>query len=561
MVLQFLHWMSFCNDRHKHLRCTPLDPHLPLRIIDVGPSDGSQAPFLSVGKSRKGRYTTLSYRWGSGEHIKLTQDSFREMTTEIPIQDLPKTLRDGIKITRRLGLRYIWIDALCIIQDCEDDWLTQSGLMHQIYSDAWLNISADRAESAQAGFLQRRSPLSLRSCMIPNSLSKGFSNANSVVLPVQRGLLEDYLSGPFSRGWIFQERHFSRRILHFGEFKTIWECHYGAATETHPSMFAYAGPHIDHKKPNYHLETVSGIIFARCRAEEIFRILNDWYKTVALFSYTRFTNETDKLSAMSGLAKVHKNWLKQDADYFAGIWKVDFQNGLAWRNASVGCENFLPKTLQAESQSRGQIFAKDDIMAGRRRSHQAGYIAPSFSWASVNFPVHYSVRMKTDRDQSTNSHMIKLVSIHTYTKPQGDAFGQILDGWIRVRGLTILYSELLRVPQFRGRESDAKNLFLDNGHHNPDPATLPSNLTLLLLQLDHRNKRGVAGRWQAILLTPTGLCEDEYQRVGYYMVTEDSKSSDISYEEMGLSMSNASRPEVYTANYFAEWQENELKLI
>jgi hypothetical protein len=90
MVSQISQWISHCDKDHEDFHCIPSDPHLPLRVIDVGSFDGSRAPFLSIGKGRKGTYVTLSYRWGSVKHYRLTLDSLEGMTRKIPLHDLPK---------------------------------------------------------------------------------------------------------------------------------------------------------------------------------------------------------------------------------------------------------------------------------------------------------------------------------------------------------------------------------------------------------------------------------------------------------------------------------------
>jgi hypothetical protein len=140
-------------------------------------------------------------------------------------------------------------------------------------------------------------------------------------------------------------------------------------------------------------------------------------------------------------------------------------------------------------------------------------------------------------------------------------FGPVLDCWIRIRGMTILYSEFLQRPEFIERKADAKHLVLDNGHYNPSPEKLPASLTLLLLQLTLGGSTPAVSRWDAILLVPIGVSKDEFQRVGYYKVAENSDGLPLDFIDVRPHSRNPSRPEVYTDKYFTGWEDKELKIV
>ena len=100
------------------------------------------------------KYTALSHCWGKTKTLRLTHDTYDAYTglEGIRISDLPATFRDAVSITRRLGVRYLWIDSLCIIQDSKEDWNLQSGQMAAIYTHAWLTLAAAASASSVAGF-------------------------------------------------------------------------------------------------------------------------------------------------------------------------------------------------------------------------------------------------------------------------------------------------------------------------------------------------------------------------------------------------------------------------
>ena len=64
---------------------------------------------------------TLSYCWGIAEQKPTTKETIDERCKEIMLADLPLTIQDAVEVIRQLKFRYLWVYALCIIQDCEID--------------------------------------------------------------------------------------------------------------------------------------------------------------------------------------------------------------------------------------------------------------------------------------------------------------------------------------------------------------------------------------------------------------------------------------------------------
>ncbi|KAJ4294299.1 hypothetical protein N0V90_007989 [Kalmusia sp. IMI 367209] len=100
-------------------------------------------------------YATLSYCWGRADFIKTTRENLSTFLDDIPFEHLPKTFQDAIYIAKRLGLEFIWIDALCIVQAKGDehpyDWYQESGRMRYIYSRSHINIAASIGKSPNEG--------------------------------------------------------------------------------------------------------------------------------------------------------------------------------------------------------------------------------------------------------------------------------------------------------------------------------------------------------------------------------------------------------------------------
>jgi hypothetical protein len=85
---------------------------------------------------------TLSHCWGGRSHIKLTMDNTEDFQSNIPCDDLPKTFLEAISVVKHLGIAYLWIDALCIIQDSPSDWACEAAKMPKVYANSFLNIQS-----------------------------------------------------------------------------------------------------------------------------------------------------------------------------------------------------------------------------------------------------------------------------------------------------------------------------------------------------------------------------------------------------------------------------------
>lgn len=132
--------------RTEHSFCSKdEDFPLPSRVIDVG-SD-SREPFLCNTKGQMGKWVTLSHCWGNHTPSRTTLGTLRQNKTSLPLNELQINFQDAICITRKLGFQYLWIDALCIIQDSPEDWAREASQVYEIYFGASLNISAATGSS------------------------------------------------------------------------------------------------------------------------------------------------------------------------------------------------------------------------------------------------------------------------------------------------------------------------------------------------------------------------------------------------------------------------------
>jgi hypothetical protein len=222
---------------------------MPSRLIDVYPNEGckryghqeSSALRLDCNIVRKGsKYVALTHRWGNpslqGSFHFLSHAKLERWQNHLDLRMLPQTFQDAVKITRSLGLRYLWIDALCIIQDDEADLQAQIGKMEDVFRCAYVTLSATCATGSDDGFLKtNRKSRSHYPFSYPNEL--GSLDMIYLCDPIddfERHVEQSALS---KRGWVFQERALSRRIIHFTEVQVYWECGAGIRCETLTTLY------------------------------------------------------------------------------------------------------------------------------------------------------------------------------------------------------------------------------------------------------------------------------------------------------------------------------------
>lgn len=146
------------------------------------------------------------------------------------MEDLPKTLLDTVVITRRFGYEYNWIDALCIVQDREEDIYRELETMGEVYRNSVCTVAALGAENSDDGCFNQRNPLALEECQVrQGSQYLQFLPYNEPQGP------ETHAPHPplHTRAWVVQERALSTRTLFYG---SEMMCIQAKATEHNPEM-------------------------------------------------------------------------------------------------------------------------------------------------------------------------------------------------------------------------------------------------------------------------------------------------------------------------------------
>lgn len=382
----------------------------------------------------QGAYIALSHCWGNSQPCvtahATTEDgasTLEHRKRGIFWNTLPKTFQDAITVTSLLGLSFIWIDSLCIIQNDKEDWATESAKMADIYEHASLTISATVSAGDSYG-----------------CFSSSFSTSRSLLisLPEDVGTCEIAVRKPIShwdtlgqgelharfplmsRGWAFQERLLSRRILHFSESELVWECRelttcecggFGEQTSPAGAFHQSIGIGEDERRDSAgHREQVQDDISTRRFQEDevdklwkfttsglrrgLARSFQEWisstrrssldlppylesdpwidvssmrecanyvfdfHRIVEHYSRLNLTKRSDRLPALSGLCKRIQN---VRGEYAAGLWLESIAFDLMWRVERLNVDS--TKVLRSKEE----------------------YCGPSWSWVSVQDPVTY----------------------------------------------------------------------------------------------------------------------------------------------------------------------------
>ncbi|PYH63580.1 HET domain-containing protein [Aspergillus vadensis CBS 113365] len=393
-------WLRKCY--RGHIECNKREdkpPFFPTRVIDVGSS--RRKPHLHVSSvGETGRWVALSYCWGGYSRFTLNASSFDGLRRGRSLKLFPSTLRDAILVTRALGVRYLWIDSLCIFQDDSSDWEAEASKMSSVYRHAAVTIAATSAESANDGFLDKRAPYF--SCTFPwrgryyqvsGSVNDG-SRADPVVfrscrLPFHREPIRH--SRWATRGWTLQEELLSRRLLYYTKEEMVWRCRAGRAREPSRDVNRY-----DTEFPEPQLFTLDEPDDKHTPGSKR-SAYETWFQLLEDFTARNLTFEKDRLPAIGALAESFHAHLKEQ--YCAGLWRGDLLFGLLW--SIRHCQGSgIPAPTTVPSSERG----------------------PSWSWIGAD--AYISLKWPSPIARSYMTYLARVVHCQVYRKSH-DIFGHV----------------------------------------------------------------------------------------------------------------------------------------
>lgn len=290
------------------------------------------------------RYICLSHRWGASTHLcQTTIESLPAHLEGILWNRLPKTFQDAAKVAVWLKIKYIWIDSLCIIQDSTDDWKDQAAQMCEIYSGAYVTLAAAWSADSDVGLFRESASFKIQSAthLGPESASYLLRRVPEHTTWDVAGVLQMTPELPLlSRAWVYQERLLSPKIVYFTRYELAFECSgnkrdkicecehipggiWGGGSN---GVGGGRGEHTDYRKL-YHFEGL--------RASNLAEIRKYWHQIVEEYSGLRISFTSDRLPALSGVARQYGTAHSSDLGrYVAGMWENCFPSELLWYCAS-----------------------------------------------------------------------------------------------------------------------------------------------------------------------------------------------------------------------------------
>ncbi len=223
-----------CQDYHAlcRPRCTP---DLPTRVLNVSPNLGASIRLYAPQEREQHDYVTLSYCWGGPQTIKTTTKTINSYLNSIDLHILPQKIQYAIIVTRKLGFKYLWIDAFCIIQDSSEDKAREIAKMAKIYNYSIVTIAAASASKVSDGFL-RLYPKLQEGTKAPFSCPDGSVGEVEIL---KRQEVDESTEPLNLRAWTFQER-----LLHelsYSVKKKFSGCVSRVPMDPNRSLKAYTG--------------------------------------------------------------------------------------------------------------------------------------------------------------------------------------------------------------------------------------------------------------------------------------------------------------------------------
>lgn len=389
-------WLNDCISNHSTC-AKPTSPDLPTRLIHIeNLQEGQPRLRLVVAKDepepKRGQFVFLSHVWGGTRIPVTTRDNYSDRQEGIPMQEVPSSWQDAIVVLLNLGLNYLWIDAICIVQDDVEDWMNEFPSIGKYIGAATLVLGAGTGSSSQGNLFLSRANKTLETIPYkvqgPNCKLTGLLQVRRPLTKTREAIQKTNLQ---KRAWAMQEAVLSERLLYYGDEQLYWNCQTCVLSEG--SSFR--------EKPMWKLASQLRAISRDPTAISSPVLLNIWYGLVEDFSTKSLTRDSDKLPAIVIIAKAFA--ANNDA-YLAGLWRRDLHRALLWTGTSP-----------------------------EEHEYDEKYIAPSWSWASFHGPVRYElakgIRLPVD------DHSAKVVDAKVQTK-QALGGPQVIEAYIKLEGLS-----------------------------------------------------------------------------------------------------------------------------
>ena len=477
-------------------------PQLPTRVLQIGDESTRMSKLVS-GSGKHENYATLSHCWGESQPLTTKLATLEARQSCIMDSQLPKSFMDAVTACRKLDIKYLWIDSLCIIQDSKEDWQAESATMGNVYGNSILTIAAACAENCEKGLFFRRNALRTRPCFArifgvwciierhPNLVTEIYGN-----LRLTSSWILD------TRAWVLQEQILACRTVSFFNDGVYWNCANLRASEQHPTGL----PGIPQAKMDFRSQ-LQGIIYGTGLFTGLRKAVayGFWYRCVMDFSRRELTYQNDKLPAIDGIASKMSESVCDE--YISGIWKSDIHVGLLWM-------------LSLEKGHKPRVA--DMTQA---------YRASSWSWASVEDFIDYThVIPSLDLDERVLvAPILELIDTQNIpTDDQGSLQGiskiklQIQAPLIAAKASVLEDDSNRHKLMTKSKQSLNNNGETRLGPFFPDRAVDSCFCALVaIIESKIPERRSSTSTVWCIVLEPKTNTSDQYVRVGLCRLEED----------------------------------------
>jgi len=383
----------------------------PTRLLHVGVDPNPDVRLHEVKQGDRPLYVALSYCWGRSdaqEEAKTTRANTQDRLGRIQLSQLPQTIKDAVKVARSLGLAYLWVDALCIVQDDPQDVAAELAKMSGVYRGAVLTVSAASAEHSIEGCLGDRHLARAYGALfrLPYRHGQGENLVRGSILLSEQPIGGKYQEPIDRRAWTMQEHILSLRLLRFGSKQTTWKCR-----TRHYSIDGGASPHPVNEDVEFSVDEPYRITELQSRMQEFgglgnTAILGSWEEKICEYTCRTLSKKSDKLPACAALAENFAEIMGWSAsNYLAGLWKNDIEAQLLWYR-----------------------LEDSESLAFQRLP------GPTWSWASFDGPIAFFMRDLLEYELGDVKAEARLETYRIIHESRSLSYGEVLSGHLWLTG-------------------------------------------------------------------------------------------------------------------------------
>ncbi|KAE8448954.1 hypothetical protein EG329_008750 [Mollisiaceae sp. DMI_Dod_QoI] len=476
-------WIKQCESQHPNCQRNLEQAEPPTRAINI-----QNFPHIFLEDLRASyrdrptrliKYAYLSFSWGGPMPFATRHSSMDEYSYKLEVSKFPKTLREAIELASSLDIPYLWIDALCIIQDDNTEKTNEISRMGEYIENATCVISALASTHSDGGIFVPRSQSSVSLLAIPVLTE----DEDGGYLHLRRKLsrphetLSDFVA---KRAWRVQESALPQRILYCQSEQLFWNC--ATCMLSEGSILA--------QKPILRLN-IRPLPTGQTVATATNNPLESWYSLVEVTSASVVTISGDKLPAVMAPAAAVQRGLSEQSHFSHGVWEDDVWRGLLWR----------PQQHMRLQESYSSYSTK----------------APTWSWASLDGPISYSLAMSIHSNLVESDLDARVIEIyHTDPDTAYQYYGNSLPDQANNLKISANAMQLASLDLslncecfFDLAEDEIK--WLDDRSN--------ADFVAILLCKWYSDASEAGSRWLGLVLQPVGedSAQNVYRRVGLFL--------------------------------------------